>query len=180
MVVDDLSALPTEPLVIAEGSTLPASAVGDRSRALWLIPTAELQRARLAAAGRTGGRARLDALLRDVIEGEAREHDVPILRVDGFDGVADAVARHFAAALAAGPCARTRDERRALLRDANVAIVAQVRGYYARPWAQGDSDAIVRTFVCECGDRACEVDLDLTVGAVTAGPALAPGHGSIA
>jgi hypothetical protein len=45
-------------------------------------------------------------------------------------------------------------ERRALLREANLAIVEQVRGYFARPWATGDSE----------------------VAAVAAGPALAPAH----
>jgi hypothetical protein len=179
MVVDDLAALPPAPLVVAEGSTLPASAVSDRSRALWLIPTAEFQRAALAAAGRTGGRARLDLLLRDVIAAEAAEHDVPVLEVDGSAGVdttTDAVAQRFAAALAAGPRASTHAERRALLREANEAVVAQVRGYYARPWADGDPDAVVRTFACECGEAACDVDLQLTVAAVAAAPALAPGH----
>ncbi len=177
MVVDDLAALPAAPLVVAEGSVLPASAIDDCSRALWLIPRPALQRARLAAAGRTGGRARLDALLRDVIAAEAQEHGVPVLRVDAVTDVAAAVEERFAAALAAGPSARTRDERRALLREANEAIVAQVRGYHARPWADGDSEAVLRTFACECGDPDCEVDLQLTVAAVAAGPALAPGHG---
>jgi hypothetical protein len=180
MVVDDLRALPPAPLVVAEGSTLPASAVSDRSRALWLIPTAEFQRATLATLGRTGGRARLDLLLRDVIADETAEHDVPVLEVDGsadVDATADAVAQRFAPALAAGPRASTRAERRALLREANEAVVAQVRGYYARPWAEGDPGAVVRTFACECGDVGCDVDLTLTVAAVAAGPALAPGHG---
>jgi hypothetical protein len=38
------------------------------------------------------------------------------------------------------------------------------------------SDTVVRTFVCECGDPACEIDLELTVAEVAASPALAPGH----
>jgi hypothetical protein len=176
MVVDDVAALPTAPLVVAEGSVLPASAIADRSRALWLSPTPELQRARLAAAGRTGGRARLDALLLDVIAAEAREHGVPVLRVESTTDVAAAVEERFAAALAAGPCARTRAERQALLREANAAIVTQVRGYHARPWADGDAESVVRVFACECGDPACEADLELTVAAAAAGPALAPGH----
>jgi hypothetical protein len=101
---------------------------------------------------------------------------VPVLRVDGATDVAAAVEERFAAALAAGPHARTRAERRALLREANEAIVAQVRGYHARPSAAGDPEAVVWGFVCECGDPACEADLELAVAAVAAGPALAPGH----
>jgi hypothetical protein len=227
MVVDDLRELPRAPLVVAEGSTLPAAtaaafgaaqpaaaaaaapgaaaaapgaapaaapgaapaaapgaapaaAPAPHSRALWLIPTPAFQRDRLAAAGRTGGRGQLDALLRDVIAQEAAEHDVPVLSVDGKASIAetlDVVERAFAGALAEGPCARTRAERRALLREANQAIVAQVRGYHARPWAQGDPEAVLWDFVCECGDTACTVDLPLTVGEAAAAPALAPGHG---
>jgi hypothetical protein len=66
--------------------------------------------------------------------------------------------------------------RRALLRETNAAIAAQVRGYYARPWADGDPDAVVRQFVCECGDPRCDVHMRLPVGDVAAAPALAPGH----
>ena len=57
------------------------------------------------------------------------------------------------------------------------AVVAQVRAYFARPWADGEPDEVVREFVCECGDPACDVDLHLTVGDVAAGPVFAPGHG---
>jgi hypothetical protein len=178
MVLDDLVALPPEPLVIAEGSTLPARAA-DRGRAVWLILTPELQRARLAARGTTGGAAELYALLNDVITREAAEHAVPTLRVDGgrsIDVTVAAVERRFAEAIAAGPRAQTTEERRALLREINAAIVAQVRAYHARPWASGDPDAVVRRFVCECGATACDVELDLPVRDVAAGPALAPGH----
>jgi hypothetical protein len=51
MIVDDLRRLPASPLVLAEGSTvlpeLVASGIADQARAVWLIPTAELGRARL-------------------------------------------------------------------------------------------------------------------------------------
>jgi hypothetical protein len=181
MVLDDLRALPTTPLVLAEGSTLPASGAPTAAGAVWLSPTPEFQRAQLGARGTTGGAAQLYALLADVIRREASEHAVPTCVVDGNQGIEEttkAVESLFAAALAAGPRAETRDERRALLREINEAIVAQVRGYYARPWAHGDADAVVRTFVCECGDPACEFDLELTVGEVAANPALAAGHGA--
>jgi hypothetical protein len=82
----------------------------------------------------------------------------------------------FADALTAGPKAETATERRALLREINEAIVAQVRAYHARPWAQGDPDAVVRAFVCECGDPRCEADLELPVGVVADSSALAAGH----
>ena len=179
MVLDDLLALPRSPLVVAEGSTLPAAAVRDRSRAVWLVPTPAFQRARLEERGLSRGARELFLLLADTIEREAREHDVPMLVMDGERGIADtveAVERHFEAALAEGPLGETVAERRALLRDANEAVVAQVCGYYARPWAEGDPEEVVRTFVCECGDRACDASVDVQVGAAAAAPVLAPEH----
>jgi hypothetical protein len=87
-----------------------------------------------------------------------------------------AVEELFAEALAEGPHAETRAERRVLLREANGAIVAQVRGYYARPWAQGDAQSVVREFLCECGSTACQAGIHVPVAAVMAGAVLAPGH----
>jgi hypothetical protein len=184
MVVDDLRALPAAPLIVAEGSTLPAWAVSagiaDRSRAVWLIPTAALQRARLAGRATAEPRVRLYLLLGELIAREASEHAVPTLPVDGSAGVAattEAVARLFAGALGAGPLATGSRERQALLREANEAIAAQVRGYHARPWARGDADTVVREFACECGDRACTRGVPLAVGALGDGPVLARDHG---
>ena len=176
MVVDDLRLLPTSPLVVAEGSPispamLPAG-LAERSRAVWLIPTEEARHA--------GPRSRLSELLAAEIEREVDEHSAPTLAVDGSSGIDElvtAVERLFADAVAEGPRAVTLAERRALLREANQAIVAQVRGYYARPWADGDADARLREFVCECGDTGCTAGVELRVGVVAAEPALAPGHG---
>jgi hypothetical protein len=179
MVLEDLRALPTTPLIVAEGSPLPASDLVDPARAVWLIPTAAFQRAQLAARGTTGGAAQLYLLLGEVIAREVREHGAPTLSIDGTQGIGEttrAVESHFAEALAAGPRAETRGERRTLLREANEAIAAQVRAYHARPWADGDPHSVVRAFVCECGDPACEVDLELSVSELLAEPALAPGH----
>jgi hypothetical protein len=180
MVVEDLQALPRTPLVIAEGTTLPAGAVHDRSRAVWLIPTPEFQQARLDERDLSSGTRALFLLLAKTIEHEAREHDVPVFVVDGardIDATVAAVERLFKDALDEGPLAQTPAERRQLLREANEAVVAQVRGYYARPWADGEADQVVRTFVCECGERACEASVDVAVGIAAAAPALAAGHG---
>jgi len=179
MVVDDLQALPRSPLVLAEGSTLPATAVQDRSRAVWLIPTPEFQQARLAERGLSHGPRELFLLLADTIEREARECDVPIVVVDGDRGIDATVAsveRLFEDALAEGPLAETAAERRALLREANEAVVAQVRGYCARPWADGDPDEVVRTFLCECGDPGCDMSVDVRVDLAASSPVLADVH----
>ena len=184
MVVDDVRRLPVSPLVVAEGSTVSPGVVSslpvDPGRALWLIPTRELQHRQLEERGTSSGAAQLYLLLGEVVEREAREHGVPVLTVDGSRGIAETVAAvedHFAAALAEGPFAESVAARQALLREANEAIVAQIRGYYARPWADGDAETVVREFLCECGDPACESSVEAPVGRLAAAPAFAPGHG---
>jgi gluconate kinase len=177
MVVDDLGAMPPSPLTVAEGTTVSAALVAEPGRSVWLIPTPDLQQARLKE--RDGNANQLYLLLAAEIEREARAHDAPILRIDGSQTIEETVAaleELFAAALAEGPRAETPAERLALLRAGNLAHVEQVRAYYARPWADGDADSTGRTFVCECGDSACDASVVLTVGTVAAEPALAPGH----
>ena len=184
MVVDDLRLLPTSPLTVAEGSPLsPAvvsSRIADPDRAVWLIPTREFHRAQLEGQELSQGPYELYRLLAEAIEREAKDHAAPILTVDGSRSIDEVVAdveRRFASALAAGPRAKSIEDRRALLREANDALAFQVRGYYARPWADGDPNSIVRTFVCECGDGGCDASVELAVGALSAEPVLAPGHG---
>jgi hypothetical protein len=177
MVVDDLRAMPESPLTVAEGTTVSPALVAEPGRSVWLIPTPELQQARLQQ--RDGNANQLYLLLADEIERAAREHDAPILAIDGSHTIGETVAaveELFADALAAGPLAETTAERRALLREANLAHVEQVRAFYARPWAPGDPEVTERPFVCECGDRACDASVVLTVGRAGAAPALAPGH----
>lgn len=174
MIADDLRRLPTAPLIVAEGTTVSPAVLSadlaEPSRAVWLIPTGKL---------RQSG-SRLCEVLAAEIAREVDEHAAPTLEVDGSRGIDELVAaveERFAPALAEGPRAATQAERRTLLREANLAIVRQVRGYYARPWAAGDADVVSRKFVCECVDTGCVAGVELTVGAVSAAPALAPGHG---
>lgn len=183
MVVDDLRALPNAPLVIAEGSTLPAwvvsSGLASRSRTLWLLPTAAHQRRLLAQRGMPGGPAALYRHLGEVIAREAVEHGPRTLAVDGtrsIEQAVDEVESMFADAFSAGPVATSRAERQGLLRETNRALAAQVRGYYDRAWAQGDPAAVVCDFVCECGERWCCEDVRLAL-AEAVGPVVAPGHG---
>ena len=105
MIVDDLRALPSSPLVVAEGSPLPAWAVStgiaERFRALWLLPPPAF-------------------LLAEVIEGAERGSTTFPSAVDGtrpIDGTVAFAEAHFAQALADGPLASSREERRALLPD---------------------------------------------------------------
>jgi hypothetical protein len=185
MFIDDLLALPLSPLVVAEGTVLPAWAVPagvvDRSCAIWLIPTSEFCGRQLDAAGRTGGQRALAMRLAEVIADEAARHRVPTLTLDGsleVDEVTGAVEAHLAGALSSSRRATGVDERRALLREINLDVVAQVRGYYARPWADGDPEAVTRSFVCECGDPACLAEVNATVGEAARRPVASPGHRS--
>jgi hypothetical protein len=183
MVIDDLRALRHSPLVVAEGSTLPAralsSGIAERSRAVWLLPTRVFQQTTLTDRAVAPGPTALHLLLGETIEQEAREHGARTLTVDGsrsIDQMVAAVEELFAAALAQGPRAATLAERQGLLREANQAIASQVRGFYSRPWANGDAEAVVREFVCECGDPGCDASVFIPVRALASGAALAPGH----
>ena len=179
MIVDDLRRMPAAPLTVAEGSPVSPLGVVDRARAVWLIPTLEFQRAQLEERGLAPGPTELYLLLAGEIEREAREHGMPVVTVDrsrDIDETLAAVEHHFADALAAGPRAGTVAERKGLLRQANEAIVAQVRGYYARPWADGDAEEVARTFLCECGDPSCDVSVEVSVGVAAAAPVFEHGH----
>ena len=181
MVIDDVRALPTAPIIVAEGSTVPASVVGDgiadRTRAVWLLPTDGFQQAQLA--GHVAGARTLYSLLREVIERETQANGAPVVPLDGtrsVDEITKAVEERFAAAIAEGPRAETAAERRDLLREANEAVVEQVRRYFARPWAQGDPEQVVRSFLCECGRTGCSESIEVTVERA-ARPVYSPGHG---
>jgi hypothetical protein len=179
MIVDDLREFPTSPLIVAEGSSVSPAGVIDRARAVWLIPSAEFQQDQLDQRQLGPGPTKLYRRLTAEIEREASQQGMPVLTVDHSSGIGEtvnAVESLWADALAEGPRVETFTERRALLREANAAIVAQVRGYYARPWAKGDADAIVRTFLCECGDPACNLSVDLAVGTAAAARVLAAAH----
>lgn len=183
MVIEDLRELPHSPLVVAEGSALPAFAVSrrvaERFQAVWLIPTEDFQRAMLVERETPAGPLALYLQLRETIADEAAEHSVPTLTVDGSLGIAEmvvAVEGLVAGALAEGPRAETLAERQALLRQANESIASQVRDYYARPWAEGEAEQVVREFICECGDQGCDASVLLPVGALSIAPVLAPNH----
>jgi hypothetical protein len=183
MIVADLRRLPVSPLIVAEGSTVLPEVVewrvADRSRAVWLVPTPELQRARLGGAPNV---VELWLLVGAELERRVRATGVPALAVDGTLGRDETLAtveELFAGALAEGPRAKSADERRALLRYANEAVVAQALGYLARPWAEGEPETFVRSFLCECDDPECDEQVALPVaGFPHGGRLLAPGHAS--
>ena len=168
MVLDDVRALPRAPLVVAEGDAIEPRLI-DPARAVWLQPTQEFQLQHRWA--------EYAAICHSVED--ARDVGVPILTVDGARSVGevvDAVEDLLGDALRSGPFAESLDERRRLLREANLDAVSMVREGCARPWATDEPETQVRSFLCECGDRSCDADADATVAAAAAAPVLAPGH----
>jgi hypothetical protein len=160
MVLDDLAALPERPLVIAEGSVIPAEAA-----TLWLQPTPELQEARLAPRGLAPGPLALYRRLRELEAPPAHT-----LWVDADTDLVGEVERRLGPTLR-GAGAASAEERRALLREANLDVVAQVRGFHARN--PGDPERVLQSFLCECGDPRCEAEVEAAVGAAAAAPVLA-------
>jgi len=177
MIVDDLRALPAAPLTIAEGTPITPAVAGPP--ALWLLPTADVQQARLASRGLPTGVRVLYALLAHEIAQEVAEHGGRTVVVDGRCSVDDTIAaveQVFAEALCGGPTATTDGERRSLLRYANHATVARYRAYAARPWASRAALATVYAFACECGRAGCTAQVALAVGEFPEAPVLAAGH----
>jgi hypothetical protein len=172
MIADDLRALPAAPLTIAEGTPVTPSVAG--SHAVWLLPSAPVRRDRLAARSLPDGVAGLYELLSATIEAEVRSADRRVVTADAdLPAVVAAVRSGFADAIAAGPVAADAGERRALLRYSNLALVEQLRAYFARPWARGSLAAAVAEFDCECGDPACTATVSLPVGEFPAAPLIA-------
>jgi hypothetical protein len=142
MLVDDVRALPDHPMIVVEGTTVPA----DRRPALWL------------------DRPSLEGPFWDGIREEARRHDVPVLVVEGTaEETLAAVEAHFATELSNGRTAENPEERRELLREANEALVFQVRSAAARPWVTWTPETVTRDFLCECNDPECRAVLTIPV-----------------
>lgn len=176
MILDDVAELPAAPLTVVEGTPVTPAVAGEH--AVWLLPTPEVQEERLARRDLPDGVRTLFRLLAREVAQEVAAHGRPVIVVDGrlgVDGTVAAVERAFGPALRDGPHATTDAERRALLRYANAAIVAQHRAFAARPWASAGALAAVRAFACECGRAGCLAEVDLPVRAAAV-PVLASGH----
>jgi len=174
MVVDDLRTLPRSPLIVAEGTVIRPVDVPHGCAAVWLLSDAGDQRQRLV--GRDGQANRLYELTLEVITADVDAARAAVIQVGSIAETVSAVENFFASQLARGPVATTVSERRHLLREANLEIVSQVRGYYARPWAVGNPEAVVRNFICECGATTCAAFVEASVAAADRGPVVLAGH----
>ncbi|MCX4581323.1 hypothetical protein OHB41_51185 [Streptomyces sp. NBC_01571] len=186
MVQDDLLALPTSPLTLAEGTPITPKVVGS-GQALWLIPTPELQRDRLDERDLLPGVRELYQRLGDEITAEVKRFGGQMLVVDESWSLGEVVTKvesHFADLLAHGPVATSQLERRQLLRYANRAFVDQYQTFFTRSWARalGATSDVVLSFSCECAQAGCEKQIDLAVSDFPQPPddgslpLLAPGH----
>jgi cytidylate kinase len=179
MTVDDVRALPTEPMTIVEGTQVVPQMLPPGSHAVWLTTSPEVRAARLAERHKPDGIPPSYLQMVQVIEAEIGT--AKRLVVDDLT-TAEAVAaveRYFADQLAHGPVARTVEEYRRLIRYANDKIVAQHLTYFARPWTVGDPATTVRAFDCECARSGCMAQVDITIAGfptTAAVLALAPGH----
>ena len=163
LLLEDVAELPHRPLVVAEGTTVPR---GVRP-ALWLIPTRDWQLEQLRARDTPTHVIETYERLRELIADEADD----VLTIDGsrtIEATVDAAERHFAAQLEAG----VPGDRAALMREANLDLVEQVRTAVSRPWHEGDVETIERDFYCECGDATCVALVRTTVGRAAAAPVL--------
>lgn len=185
MIIENLRALPPAPLTIAEGTPVTPAVAGAGRRAVWLLPSAQVQRERLAERGLVPGVALLYRLLLAEIEAQVEEYGARTVVVDGRRGVEETVAEVeavFAEALADGPVAASAAERRRLLRYANRATAGQYLGYLGRPWSSGDPRTAFPPFLCECARTGCEAQVRLALSDfppppdTASGPLLAPGH----
>ncbi|HEY7024351.1 MAG TPA: hypothetical protein VH371_05245 [Candidatus Limnocylindrales bacterium] len=174
MVLGDLRSLPRSPLIVAEGTVIRPEDVPPGAAAVWLLSDARDQRQRLV--DRDGTAFRLYELMLDVITVEVAEARAPVIQVGSIAHTVAALENSFAGQLARGPLATTVTKCRHLVREANLDIVNQVRGYYARPWAAGDPEAVVRAFLCECGATNCEAFVDATVGDASSNRVIEVGH----
>jgi hypothetical protein len=148
MLVDDVRGLPRAPLIVVEGTTVPAG----RRPALWLNRPAAWPDNPVFVH------------FAEAILENARRHNVPVLPVTGsVDETISAVEQHFGIALTCGPRAKTIEERRALVREANETLAFQIHTYTARAWATETPETIIRDFICECDDPECRMVLTVPV-----------------
>ncbi|WP_157181506.1 hypothetical protein [Actinopolymorpha alba] len=187
MIIDDLRVLPVSPLIVADGPLTPRMAKlrpEIASQAVWLMPSKEVQHARLRIRHPEGVPPAYLKSWEPMAE-HLEETTITTITVDHLtvDETIGEIERVFAAYIAKGPTAASLDERRSLIRYGNQALVAQYTSPSARPRVPvKDPGRVVRTFDCECAASSCDLLVELRVGdaaaAVRGAPSaiLATGH----
>ena len=167
LVLEDLSAYPGSPPIVAEGPQLLPELVGPL--AAFLVPTEQFQRAALARRhpGRQPQIVQRDVLLAHAIREQATELGQRVIDVDGTLGPDDLVAQLeslFGATLASPP---PLPDLRALRREENQAVHDNLVAAGGTTYA----------FACECGRSGCTERVELTLDEFAAAQRIvAPGH----
>jgi len=187
---EDLAALPERPAVVADGTPFTPATVGPEPlrppvHAVWLFADADVRAARTRSRGwgAAGTAEDLDRA-REFAAELAETGGVMISTGDHHDPrqTVAAIEQVCADWLREQPAADSLEERRALIREGNAAIVAQYRAGLARPWSTAVPEQIVRAYDCECADPGCVELISLPLSAFPepfgpeAPPVLAPGH----
>lgn len=163
MILHDLAGLPKRPLIVAEGTLLLPAVTGPGAHAVWLMPPALLRRVRLTERGYASDDLEFSLRMARTINQQVDDLGATMLPIDAetsLDKVLADVEVLFADRIAAGPTAQSIRERRALLQEANHAIIAQ---YKARSWFPRDPATIVKTFDCECAQPGCDATVERTI-----------------
>ncbi|WP_152362731.1 hypothetical protein [Microlunatus speluncae] len=187
---EDLAALPDTPAVIADGTPFTPDLVGPEPlrppvHAVWLFAAAETRATRNRGRGWGGAGGPSDLQRADelaaAVDAAGGTKIITTEHGSALDTVAE-IERVCADWLADQPRASGTEQRRALIRAGNAAIVGQYRAGLARPWATTDPATVIRAYDCECADPACTTLLDLplttfpTPFTADSPPLLAPGH----
>jgi hypothetical protein len=183
MILEDLAVLPETPGIVVEGTPLlpwlVAPHLPSPRHAVWLVASPELARNRLLErpplAGFVGSsdperaseqRIARERVFADAVADAARDLGLPLVPVDGSRGLdATVAAVEEVLALARLPRAATSEERTALRREENAALVRHARLHQeAHPTAKTFDEATY-DFACECGASGCDATVRLTVPA---------------
>jgi cytidylate kinase len=175
MIIDDLRSLPVAPLIVAEGGQISPAMAKPERQAVWLIPSREVQVARLRVRHRGevpwGYLQAVEPTIKQLADTSITAIVVDPLTVN--ETVAE-LERIFSHRIGEGPTAVTVEENRSLIRDANQALVNQYASRSTRPLTPIEPDNVVRTFDCECARRSCAALVDLTIGDAAAAVRSAP------
>lgn len=187
MIVEDIEARGSGPLVIVEGPQLLPHLVqpvmADSEHGVWLLPTTDFTARSLGirnsptplAQESDKDRARRlrlerDALLTEWIRRDAAERDLTVVEMNGGQGEDESeqeLAELFAAVLEAGPRARDGAERHAIRQEENAVANRQIAAFRASLGDDAPPEGEF-PFACECTDLGCDAQVELTPSAYRA------------
>jgi hypothetical protein len=183
MLLEDLAALPAQPGIVVEGTPLlpwlAAPHVASPRHAVWLVPTPEFGQARLTERSPLAGflessdpdraaenRIAREHVFTEAIAAGARELGLPVVHVDGSRDLAATAAEveeRLGPALEGLPGAATAEERTALRREENAALLRQVLLHLEAHPTVRSAEGTGYEFACECGASGCDETVRLGV-----------------